>query len=293
MTLPALKLGDLGTDIDFTTDIGLRWNLATGRRNLGNALARRLSTPRGTLDYDPDYGFDLRDSLSAGLTRTQLAQLRASIVDECEKDERVDNCDADVIYNPFTSGLTVNLTVTTADGPFDLILLVTSVTVALLNHNQPTQPLTPGQVGVTVNIGVPGPQGLPGVGVPGAGGSGGGTMDLTFPKRMGSNAGGQEVVGQVTADFANVPAGTITVDMTALALSVSGTATIRLWVGGTSNAVDGSLVGTTTIAVSTDTQIQISATFANPTGVRFVKLTIQSSAATVDAQVADALISFH
>lgn len=296
MTLPALADGDLGTDLDLTTDLGLRWNLVTGNKNLGRALARRLSTPRGALPWDPNYGFDLRDSLNAGLTQTQLSQLRGAVSSECEKDERVLRCDADVSYNARTSSLTVGLTITTATGPFSLILLVTAVTVDLLNANLPTTPIPPGQVGATINIGITGPPGPAGAGSGGGGGGGGGgsgSVDLTFPKRMGSNTGGNEIVGQVTMDFNLLPAGSITADLTGYANSVSGTAIVRLYVGGTPNVADGTLVGSTNVTSVSDVQIQIGATLTNPTGVRIVKLAVQSSGAGVDAQLADTEVSFH
>lgn len=297
MSLSPLPDGSLGTDLDVTTDIPLRWNLVTGNKNLGRALARRLSTPRGTLPWDPNYGFDLRGSLNAGLTQTELSQLRGAISSECEKDERVASASADVTYNYATSSLTVNITVTPVTGvAFALILLVTNVSVDVLNANLPTTPPPPGQVGATINIGITGPPGPAGAGFGGGGGGGGGgsgSVDLSFPKRMGSNSGSNEIVGQLTMDFNLLPGGTITADLTGYANSASGTATFRLYVGGTSNATDGTLVGTTTVSASSDTQIQIGATFTNPTGVRLVKLAIQSSGAAVDAQLSDTEVSFH
>lgn len=294
--LPALKPGDLGTDLLVTTDIGLRWNLAAGKQNVGCALARRLSTPRGALDWDPNYGFDLRHSLGAGLTQTQLSQLRGSVNAECEKDERVQRCDAGFGYDPTTSALTLNLLVTPSAGPtFALVLLVTALTVDILNTGLPTAPLPPGQVGATINIGTTGPQGPAGGGgaVVTGGTSGTGSVDLSFPKRMGSNTGSSEIVAQLTVDFNLIAAGTVTADLTGYANSAAGTAVIRLYVGGTPNVADGTLVGTTTVASPADTQIQIGATFANPTGVRVVKLAVQSSGASVDAQLSDTEVSFH
>ena len=295
MTLPALDPDSLGTDVFCLTDIPLRWTLVTERQNLACALARRLSTPRGTLDWDPNYGFDLRGSLNDGLTQTALSQLRGAISSECEKDERVLRCDADVVYIAASSSLTVNLTITTNTGPFALILQVTSVSVDVLDQGLPTTPPPAGQVGATINIGITGPPGPAGAGSGGGGGGGGGTttVDLSFPKRMGSSTGSAEVVGQLTMDFNLLPGGTITADLAGYANSAAGTATIKLYVGGTSNTVDGTLVGSTTVASAGDTQIQIGNTFTNPTGVRLVKLVLQSSGAAVDAQLLDTEVSFH
>lgn len=295
MTLPALDPGDLGTDVLVISDIGLRWDLVTGRKNLAAAIARRLSTPRGTFDWDPNYGFDLRDALNAGMTATQISQLRGAITDESEKDERVLAAAVVVDFNFATSSLSVKITLTDADGPFDLILLVTALTVEVLNRNQPTVVAEAGTVGATINLAVVGPPGPPGPAGSGGGGGGGGggTLDLSFPKRMGSNAGSAEVVGQLTIDFNLLPGGTITVDLTGYASSAAGTATIRLYVGGTSNTVDGTLVGSTTVSSASDTQIQIGTTMTNPTGVRLAKLVLVSSGAAVDANLLDTEVSFH
>lgn len=295
MTLPALDPNSLGTDVFVLNDLPLRWTLVTERQNLGCALARRLSTPRGALDHDPNYGYDLRGSLNEGLTQTALSQLRGAISSECEKDERVLRCDADVVYIAASSSLTVNLTITTNDGPFALVLQVTSVSVDVLNQGLPTTPPPAGQVGATINIGITGPPGPAGAGSGGGGGGGGGSgsVDLSFPKRMGSNTGSAEVVGQLTVDFNLLPGGTITADLTGYANSAAGTATISLYQGGTPNTVSGTLIGSTTIALTADTQIQIGATFTNPTGVRLVKLVLQSSGAGVDSQLLDTEVSFH
>jgi|GEM_PF-2280677 len=295
MTLAALKPGDLGTDLDFTSDIGLRWNLASGRRNLANALIRRLSTPRGSLDWDLNYGFDIRDALNEGMTDVEISGLSGSITDECEKDERVEKVDVNSNFNFGTNTLSIPITITDSDGPFDLILLVTNTTVELLNQNQPATPIPPGQVGATINLAQVGPPGPPGPAGPGGGGGGSGAslLGLSFPKRMGSNTGTGEVIGQLTVDFNNVATGTITADLTGYANSAAGTATIKLYIGGTSNTVDGTLVGSTTVASASDTQIQIGAVFGNPTGVRLVKLVLQSSGAGIDAQLLDTEVSFH
>jgi hypothetical protein len=293
VTLRALPAGDLGTDVYVVSDIGLRWDLASGRKNLGAAIARRLSTPRGMLPWDPNYGFDLRDMLNGSMTATEISKGRGATAAECEKEERVLGAAVNFDFNFATSSLRVDVHLDTADGPFDLILLVTGASIEVLDRNRPAIAIPPGQIGATINIGQVGPPGPPGpAGSGGAGVGGTGTLDLSFPKRMGSSTGSQEIVGQLTVDFNLVAAGTITADLTGYASSAAGTATIRLYVGGTSNAVDGTLVGSTTVATTGDTQIQIGTTFTNPTGVRLVKLSLQSSGAAVDANLLDTEVSF-
>lgn len=114
---------DFGVDVDALTDVPLDWSLCSGLRNLGNALARRLSTVLGALASDPNYGFDLRDMLNAGVDETRLSSMRGQIVAEIEKDPRVDSVSSiDFDYNQSTQLLNVALEVETAVGPFALII---------------------------------------------------------------------------------------------------------------------------------------------------------------------------
>ncbi len=112
---------DYGVDVDAISDVPLRWNLCKGFRNLGNALARRLSTLRGALASDPSYGFDVRDMLSSGQTASAIGQLKSNIIAECEKDPRVQSIeDCSVAFNTGTNALTVKISGVGASGPFDL-----------------------------------------------------------------------------------------------------------------------------------------------------------------------------
>jgi len=115
-----------GVDIDCLSGVGFVLGIASGLRNLANALGRRLITPRGGLFYDPDYGFDIRSYLNVALTRSKQGELVAGIEDECRKDARVQNVVAQVtpIGSPAVD-LVINLQVTPAAGPtFPLILSI-------------------------------------------------------------------------------------------------------------------------------------------------------------------------
>lgn len=115
-----------GVDIDCLSGHGLSWSLASGSRNVANAIGRRLITPRGGLFYDPDYGFDTREYLGVALTRGKLAELIQGVESEALKDVRVQAVVASVTTtgNPSTS-LTLELSVTLADGPtFDMIMSI-------------------------------------------------------------------------------------------------------------------------------------------------------------------------
>lgn len=120
----------LGQDIDCFDDLNPQMRMVGGFANLGQALAHRLTTPRGTLADDPDYGTDTRMYLNAALPPTALAQLRGQVQAECRKDERVQSCQCAAVLNGST--LQLNLNVGTSAGPFVLLLAVTSVSVTLL-----------------------------------------------------------------------------------------------------------------------------------------------------------------
>lgn len=115
-----------GVDIDCTTDHGFVFGLTAGFTTLGNALIRRLITPRGGLWYDPDYGFDVRSYLNVALTRSKMGELIQGIEAECRKDDRVRDASAVATAVGFPDvDLRIVLQVTTAAGPtFPLVLSV-------------------------------------------------------------------------------------------------------------------------------------------------------------------------
>lgn len=124
-----------GTDVAVVNDLPLRRNLVSGQANLSRALARRLSTPRGALAAiggDPNYGYDVRLLLLEAVTPAKVAQWKSEIARECDKDERVQSCAADVQFANNT--LTITLSVTTDDdaAPYQAVLSVTALTVTLL-----------------------------------------------------------------------------------------------------------------------------------------------------------------
>lgn len=126
-----------GTDIDAVYDLPLVFGLATGLPNLGNALARRLSTSLGALteldpQYGTQYGFDLRQLLNSTMSPGDRAAYETQISAECEKDERVLQASTIINFVPASSSATVSISIQTATGPFNLILAVTAVSVAIL-----------------------------------------------------------------------------------------------------------------------------------------------------------------
>jgi hypothetical protein len=100
---------------------------------VGQAIARRLITPRGGLVDDPNYGLDLRGYVNRGVTQNSMLQLAAQVRAEALKDDRV--IDANVIVTGGLRSLTVTLELVLADylsQTFSLVFFVTSDGIELL-----------------------------------------------------------------------------------------------------------------------------------------------------------------
>jgi len=108
--------------------------LVKGNRVVGEAIARRLTSPRGQLVDDPNYGFALSEFVNADLTPTDLVRIQASVQAECVKDERVFSAVATVTLATTAAGavLIATIVVTTATGPFLLVLSVNDISAEIL-----------------------------------------------------------------------------------------------------------------------------------------------------------------
>lgn len=129
-----------GSDFSGVDDLDPTLAFLTGdadeRVALAQAIARRLSTPRGGLFYDPAYGYDLRQLISSTSDPTTEEQ---KIEDECTKDERVKSATVSitVIGHGPQKTWQIEIECTTNDGTkFVFTLSVSSVTVQLLTVGQ-------------------------------------------------------------------------------------------------------------------------------------------------------------
>lgn len=99
---------------------------------ISQGLARRLQTPRGTLQDDLDFGRDVRAYLNRGLALQDLRAVEGEVRLEAAKDDRISEVQASVTL-PTLSTMSIALKVYPEDartgGPFDLILAVTSAEV--------------------------------------------------------------------------------------------------------------------------------------------------------------------
>jgi len=123
-------VAELGSDFGGVVDLDPAMPVVAGRLCLAQALARRLTTPAGSLLGDPNYGYDTRLLLNAPFN---AAFVEARITDECLKDERVEDVDVTVSFDRTTSTVTVAIVVTpSADAVFEFTLNVSQLRVELL-----------------------------------------------------------------------------------------------------------------------------------------------------------------
>jgi phage baseplate assembly protein W len=125
---------DLGTDLSTPdgSDLDPMGGVVSGRRALGQAIARRLSTPRGSLLDDATYGYDLRSLVGEALRPGDLAAVSAEIVDQCRADERVDDA-AVTVTQPTAGAVRVELLlISETVGPLRLVLAVSAVSAEIL-----------------------------------------------------------------------------------------------------------------------------------------------------------------
>ena len=122
---------DFGVDINCVTDLDPSFALVTGQTAVGQAVARRLITVRGTLLDDPHYGTDLRQYAGEPKSAGALARAKADCEREARQEERVDSVEVETSYQG-DDVLLARISLTTAEGPFELTLAVTAVTATIL-----------------------------------------------------------------------------------------------------------------------------------------------------------------
>lgn len=127
-------MSTLTTDFGVDIRIGKVVRTASGLRNLMDACVRRLSTATGSLFWNPEYGYDVRQVLNSEISVEILKDLESRIVSQLELDERVNKatCDATFIYP--TQKLTIKIFITPfQDKTFTLVISVSKLTIELLN----------------------------------------------------------------------------------------------------------------------------------------------------------------
>lgn len=130
---PAAPFG-FGVDLSCVEDCNATFDEVDpfSQRAIGEATVRRLTTARGLLDDDPDYGLDLRAYMNRGTSLQEIADLAGAVRNEVTKDDRIESATVTATYEGTT--LRVKVTITPVDpntGIFSLTLAVTSADVLL------------------------------------------------------------------------------------------------------------------------------------------------------------------
>jgi len=116
-----------GIDISGVDDVSPNLGHVTGRLALAQCCARRLLTRRGALWYDPNFGHDVRQYLSAPMFSP--GQAAHACETELEKDERVDH--ATVVLQQQGAALSIRITLDDGAGPFSFTLSVSALRARL------------------------------------------------------------------------------------------------------------------------------------------------------------------
>lgn len=118
----ALSYGqDTSCAFDFRSDFGV----SSGRQLLVEAVIRRLTTARGGLLDDPDYGLALETLLNSGRTVQEMNSIADRVRAEVLKDPRFTDCAVTVTGDQLATGTAnIKIVLTPADegGPFELVI---------------------------------------------------------------------------------------------------------------------------------------------------------------------------
>lgn len=127
---------DLGTDFHGIDDLDANLSDVSDRTAFAEALVVRITTPRGALWYAPDYGYDIQAAIN---TATDPTVIEAQATAELLQEERVNDAEVTLTVtepegDSATGGKTwsMDIRITTDDGPFEFVLSVSAVTGALL-----------------------------------------------------------------------------------------------------------------------------------------------------------------
>lgn len=125
---------DYGADVSTFPDLNVTGQQVSDTRSVVECCLRRLITPNGSLSYDRDFGYDLRDLLNDDLTDAELRRYEARIAIELEKDERVRSADASLAWDvsrPFVLKVRVTA-VLIDDRAFDFTAAISSIGAELM-----------------------------------------------------------------------------------------------------------------------------------------------------------------
>lgn len=130
-------MADFGTDIStfLNGDLDPAFTVISGPQVVVEAVARRLTTPQGSLISDPTYGYDVRQLLHADLDRRGEARAVGAMRAQIEADERI--LASTVTLKRAGETLSIKVRFSTQEGPFAFVLAIGAARVQLLAAGDP------------------------------------------------------------------------------------------------------------------------------------------------------------
>jgi phage baseplate assembly protein W len=126
-------VADFGSDFAWTGDLDPRMPKVDGLAGLQQSILRRLTTPRGGLFYDPEYGTDMTQFMNAETNPKIVEQAAES---EILKDERVFGATVEFVKQATKPSepvqIALKISVQTQDGPFAFTVTASQLTGAKL-----------------------------------------------------------------------------------------------------------------------------------------------------------------
>lgn len=127
---------DFGADVSTFPETDMTGRMIDGRRATAECLLRRYTTPHGSLEYDEDFGCDLRVLLNDDLDDGDLRRVEAAASAEALKDERILSASVTLTLNRQTMTLSIRIVGVLSDrSSFDFVLAVNNVTAEILKVN--------------------------------------------------------------------------------------------------------------------------------------------------------------
>jgi len=121
----------LGSDIGGVTSIDYALSTVSGRQALAEAILRRLTTRRGGLFYAPSYGYDVIGLIGSTVSASEVEQ---RVLEQVLLEEEVEDAACTVTFADVggTRSVAIDIQVTDAQGPFNLTLTASELTIAAL-----------------------------------------------------------------------------------------------------------------------------------------------------------------
>ncbi|HYQ41055.1 MAG TPA: hypothetical protein VER11_03785 [Polyangiaceae bacterium] len=120
-----------GVDLVCVSDIDndLRETDPNSVASIAQDCFHRLTTPRGSIEEDPNFGFDVRALLSVGLTQSFIRSLEGQISGELQKDDRIAFANVTLTQSGSATAptFTVALDITPHDPSLSPFRMITSV----------------------------------------------------------------------------------------------------------------------------------------------------------------------